>query len=94
MNAIIIHLGLVFLAQAAPLSVGELRQCRPLEAEWRCALAARGIEVFGQNPGDPCPGKDGAPRRRPTGAASTGRTRGRGRCALAGTAASRRSLSA
>ena len=27
------------------------------EAEWTCALAARGVEVFGQNPGDLCPGK-------------------------------------
>jgi predicted GIY-YIG superfamily endonuclease len=27
------------------------------EAEWTCALAARGVEVFGQNPGDLCPGR-------------------------------------
>ena len=27
------------------------------KAEWTCALAARGVEVFGQNPGDLCPGK-------------------------------------
>jgi hypothetical protein len=27
------------------------------EAESTCALAARGVEVFGQNPGDLCPGK-------------------------------------
>jgi predicted GIY-YIG superfamily endonuclease len=27
------------------------------EAEWTCALAARRVEVFGQNPGDLCPGK-------------------------------------
>jgi hypothetical protein len=27
------------------------------ESVWTCALAARGVEVFGQNPGDLCPGK-------------------------------------
>jgi hypothetical protein len=27
------------------------------EAEWTCALAAAGVEVFGQNPGDLCPAK-------------------------------------
>jgi predicted GIY-YIG superfamily endonuclease len=27
------------------------------EAEWTCALAARDVEVFGQNPGDLCPAK-------------------------------------
>ncbi len=27
------------------------------EAEWTCALAARGVEVFGNWPGDLCPGQ-------------------------------------